>query len=316
MVRFAQQAPYQVIETPLKDATVTVSVAEPHPGVVAVMVAVPGATAVTGMVRVEPAVVVSEAGTVATLGLLEIKVTVTPAAGAGEKLSVRSCVEPAFMVIPLKGERKLVPAAEETWTCVLADVNPGADAVITAVPALTPLMYTGVCAKVFPAEMKSVGVTVATAVLLLASETVTPPAGAPVLNITESVAAWFTPTVKLAGREMAPDETAVTVTVALAPVIPGALAAMLAVPAEMPVTATETLVTPAPKLTVAGTVATPGLLELKFTASADGRGAESCNTRSPVAPLAMVRFPGEKLNAGGGGGVLPPVTCTGALADG
>ena len=219
------------------------------------------------------------------------------------------------MVIPLKGERKLVPAAEETWTCVLAEVNPGADAVITAVPALTPLMYTGVWAKVFPAEIKRVGVTVATAVLLLASETVTPPAGAPVLNITESVAAWFTPTVKLAGREMAPEETVATVTLAFVPVIPGALAVMLAFPAEMPVTATETLVTPAPKLTVAATVATPGLLELKFTASAVGRGAESCNTRFPVAPLAIVRFPGEKFNEGGGG-VLPPVTCTGALAVG
>ena len=78
MVRFAQQAPHQVIETPLKDGTVTLLVAVPHLAVTAVIVTDPGATPVTGTRRVaEPGVVLRVAGTVATLGLLEVRVTLT-----------------------------------------------------------------------------------------------------------------------------------------------------------------------------------------------------------------------------------------------
>ncbi len=117
MVKFAQQAPYQVTETPLNDVTVTVSVAVPHPGVTAVMVTDPGATPVTGTVTVpEPAAGLSVAGTVATAGLLEVRVTVTPPDGGGERLSVRSWVEPAVTVIPLNGEKELMPATELTCT--------------------------------------------------------------------------------------------------------------------------------------------------------------------------------------------------------
>ena len=106
-----------MIETPLNDGTVTLSVAVPNPGVTAVIVTDPGPTAVTGIVTVpKPAVVLNVAGTVATLGALEVKATVKPLAGGGERLSVRSCVEPAFMVIPPTGERKLPPATEVTWT--------------------------------------------------------------------------------------------------------------------------------------------------------------------------------------------------------
>ncbi len=194
-------------------------------------------------------------------------------------------------------------------------MKPGADAVITADPAPRPLTCAGVCENVFPAAMKIAGVTEAVVRLLLARETVTPPAGAGALNETASVADWFTPTVKLAGREIAPADTLVTVTMAFAPAIPGALAVILTEPAEMPVTVTDVLVTPAPKLTVAGTVATAGLLELRFTASPVESGAESCKTRFPVALPLIVRLPGAKLNVGGGG-VLPPVTCTGALTVG
>ena len=205
--------------------------------------------------------------------------------------------------------------ARATWIGLLAEVKPGADAVITADPTPTPLICAGVCENVFPAAIKIAGVTVATVVLLLAIETVTPPAGAAVLNVTGRIADWLTPTVRLEGREIAPEETLVTVTVAFAPGIPGALAVILTDPAEMPVTGTEMLVTPAAKLRVAGTVATAGLLELKFTASPVDMDAESCKTRFPVAPLLIVRLPAEKLNVGGGVG-LPPVTWTGALAVG
>ena len=152
-------------------------------------------------------------------------------------------------------------------------------------------------------------------VLLLASETVTPPTGAAALKVTWSAADWFSPTVKLAGREMAPEETFVTVTLAFVAEIPDALAVILADPAETPVTGTEMLVPPAPKVTVTGTVATAGLLELKLTASPVEMGAERSKARFPVVPPPIVRLPGEKLNVGGGV-VLPPVTCTGALAEG
>jgi hypothetical protein len=67
---------------------------------------------------------------------------------------------------------------------VLAGVKPGADAVMLADPSLMPLTCGGVVENVDLAAMKTLGVTVAVALSLLASATVTPPAGAGVGKVT------------------------------------------------------------------------------------------------------------------------------------
>jgi hypothetical protein len=107
----------------------------------------------------------------------------------------------------------------------------------------------------------------------------------------------------------------VTVTLAAALARFGALAVIVTDPADTLVTGTATLVAPAPKLTVAGAVATLRLLELRLTASTDGAGADRFSVRFCIAVPLIVRLPGEKLIV-----VLvvvtPPVTCTWAVAVG
>lgn len=106
IVNVAQQAPFQVTDVPFSDATVTMLLAVPNPGVLAVIATEPGATPVTGtLTAAEPAAKVTVAGTVAILGLLELRLDVTPPPGADERLSVRFCVAPALIVRPLTGEK-------------------------------------------------------------------------------------------------------------------------------------------------------------------------------------------------------------------
>ena len=68
--------------------------------------------------------------------------------------------------------------------------------------------------------------------------------------------------VTLAGRMIGAEP--VTVTLALAETKPVALAMIVAEPGATPITGTNTLVAFARTVTVAGTVATPGLLELRL----------------------------------------------------
>ena len=63
-------------------------------------------------------------------------------------------------------------------------MKPGADAVTLADPIWTPLTSGWVVGVVFLAEMKTLGVTVAVDVSLLASDTVTPPDGAADAKVT------------------------------------------------------------------------------------------------------------------------------------
>ena len=67
----------------------------------AVIVAVPGATPVTGTVAVVPfAAMFTETGTVAAAVLLEVRPTVKPPAGAGpDSVTVRFCVPVPVMVV-------------------------------------------------------------------------------------------------------------------------------------------------------------------------------------------------------------------------
>jgi hypothetical protein len=174
-------------ETPLREETVTMPVAIPKLGVLAVMMAEPAATPVTGTLTLgEFATQVTVAGTVATLVLLELRLTVSPLAGAGAKYSVRSCVAPPLIVKPPTGVKKLLPPPGITWTCALPGVKPGADAVMLADPRLMPLTCGCVSGNVALAAMKTLGVTVTFEVSLLANETVTPPGGAGAGKVTWS----------------------------------------------------------------------------------------------------------------------------------
>lgn len=179
IVNVAQQAPFQVTDTPSSEATVTLLLAVPNPGVLAVIVTEPPTTPVTGtLTAAEPAVKVTVGGTVATPGSLELRLAVTPLPGADDRFSVRSCVAPVLMVRPLTGEKKLLPPPVVTWTWALPDVKPGAEALMFADPRLRPVTCGCVAGHELPAAMKTLGGTVAVEVSLLARETVTPPAGA------------------------------------------------------------------------------------------------------------------------------------------
>jgi hypothetical protein len=82
------------------------------------MVVVPGVTLVTGTVTLFAfGANVTLAGTVATPGVVELRLTVRPAAGAGaDKFSVRVCV--AMPVIVKLGGKKLSVALTTTGSLV------------------------------------------------------------------------------------------------------------------------------------------------------------------------------------------------------
>jgi hypothetical protein len=113
-----------------------------------------------------------------------------------------------------------------------------------------------------------------------------------------------------------PPWVAVTVTVKLAVALAmfGALAVMVTDPVATPVTGTETVVEPVAKLTVAGKVATLTSLELRLTTSPSGAGADRFSARSWVTVPVIARSP-EKLIVVGAA-VTAGVTCTWALAVG
>ena len=91
-------------------------------------------------------------------------------------------------------------------------------------------------------------------------------------------------------------------TVMLAEVLamPDALAVIVVLPDATPVTGTRTLVTPAPTETLAGTVATEGLLELRLIVRADVGAEDNSRVRFCVAGALMLRLVGEKLIVIGG----------------
>ena len=104
------------------DATVTVAVAVPKFGTVAVITVEPAATAVTGtLTLVALAAKVTVAGTVATLGLLELRLTVRPELAPADRFKV-SVPEAPTLRLRLEEEKELLPPDDITWTCVLADV--------------------------------------------------------------------------------------------------------------------------------------------------------------------------------------------------
>jgi hypothetical protein len=174
---------------------------------------------------------------------------------------VRFCVV-VPLIVRLPGKRPSV-ALEVACTCTLADVKPGAVAVMIDDPTSMPFTLARLDV-VAPCAMKTLsGVTLTFDGLLLVSVMNTPPSGAGAVNVTGNAADWPSATATLAGRTI-PDTEEETVTLTVALGIPVALAEMVADPPATPVTGTATLVAFAPKLTVAGTVATPVLLELRL----------------------------------------------------
>ncbi len=84
---------------------------------------------------------------------------------------------------------------------------------------------------------------------------------------------------------------------------------IVAVPAPTAVTGTFTLVAPAANVTVAGTVATPVLLELRLAVSPALAAPDRFSVRVPLPPALRLRLAGENE-------LVPPLdtTCTCVLA--
>ena len=98
------------------------------------MVAEPGAMAVTGTVTtLEPGEKVTFAGTVTALMLLEVRLTITPPAGApADSVSVRFCV-PVPVMVRLSGLKATVAI---TCTAELAGAYPLPVALMFTAPKL------------------------------------------------------------------------------------------------------------------------------------------------------------------------------------
>jgi hypothetical protein len=167
---------------------------------------------------------------------------------------------------------------------------------MVADPIATAVTCGCVAGVVLPAAINTLAGIVTLVVSLLARLTVTPPAGAACVRVTAKVADRPSPTVVVAGTLI--DGGGMTVTLAVALGMPVTLAVIVTGPPTVtPVTVTVALVAPAAKLTVAGTVATAVLLELRFTVKPP---AGACppprfSVRFPVVPTVIDRLVGVKL---------------------
>jgi hypothetical protein len=178
-----------------------------------------------------------------------------------------------------------VPVTCTDW---LAGSQPAADAPMFALPKLTPVTVGWVLGEVWPGAIETVvGETVTFVGSLLDNTTWTPAAGAGFDKVTGNEALWLAPTTT---PDVRPSDPKITVTLAVA-LPPGVVAVIVAGPAETPVTGTLTVVAPCVKLTLAGTVAAPVLLEERLTVSPpDGAGAVKFNARFIVVPAVIVKL--------------------------
>jgi hypothetical protein len=197
----------------------------------------PAATPVTVNVALScPWSTVAVAGTVATPVLLEDKLNVMPPAGAAaDRLIVAVVVLVAFseMVVGVSEEVTV------TVTATVSGANPAALAVICADPIDAPVTCGFAAGSTAPAGTKTLGVTVATAVLVLAKLIVNPPVGAATERLTGRLAfcdGAKTGTVPKLMRLL------VTVMGAVALVYPGALAVNTTLPPVPPADTANTAV--------------------------------------------------------------------------
>src|SRR5579864_1743236 len=167
-----------------------------NPGALAVRIATPVFTPVSVNVAVvAPAAMVKVAGeTVAMVVSLLPRVTTVPAAGAGpSSVTVALKLRPT----PSKGPGVVsVILRSVTFTVAGPLVNPVADAVMVALPAVVPAV-TWKVAVVCPCSTVTLAGTVATDVLLLPSVTVSPFVGAGEPSVTVIVPEFVA--VKLSG---------------------------------------------------------------------------------------------------------------------
>jgi hypothetical protein len=120
------------------EVTVTLAVAFTTPVPLAVMVAKPADTPVKETtVLVAPAMKLAVGGTDATPGLLEIRLTFSPLAGAGADKFRATVILLVLEIVRLAGEKLKVGLV--TCTNWLMDDQPVAEAVMVADPALTPV---------------------------------------------------------------------------------------------------------------------------------------------------------------------------------
>jgi hypothetical protein len=109
-------------DTLCREGTVTLAVAFPKFGVLAVIVTDPGDTPPTGTATlVAPAANVTVEYTAATPVLLELRLAVSPAGAGPDRFSVRFSVTPA-LIVRLAGEKELLPPLVITCTCPLPGV--------------------------------------------------------------------------------------------------------------------------------------------------------------------------------------------------
>ena len=133
---------------------------------------------------------------------------------------------------------------------------------MVAGPVLTPVTRTGATGAVWPAAIVTVAGTVTRPMFELLRVTIRPPNGAGDVSVIGSTAVW--PSSTATGWRLIMPGGA-TVTFAMASGIPEAFAVMMTLPGDTPVITTLAVVLPAAKVTVAGTLATFGLLEESAT---------------------------------------------------
>jgi hypothetical protein len=138
-------------------------------------------------------------GTVAIPVLLEARLIVIPAAGAGETVSVRA---PFLVIETVAGVKENeVPVTD---TCPVAAVHDGADAVIVAEPGLTPTITGCVTGVVWPCGITTVAGTVTIDGSLLTRDTVTGPETMAFDKTTGNATDWLTWSDVAGGTDKAP----------------------------------------------------------------------------------------------------------------
>ena len=265
-------------------------------GALAWIMATPVPTLVTGTVTLlTKAGTVTCAGTLATVMSVELRATVKPPAGAGAaRFRTRFAIVPLPPIVRLCGEK---PTAVPTNTDSLSPVKPDADALSVAVPKSTPVIRTGTGDVVVPpGTMRELGDTVSFDVSLLESTTNAPPGPARFANTSGNWSVWPGRSESPEGKMISGVEVTTTVTVALDILGAAPLAVMVAVPAARPVTGTLTPLEAAAKVTVAGAVTNPELLETKLTTSTHRPPAGQVRNVLGLGPDNVKLF-GEKLNA-------------------
>ena len=292
--------------------TDTCWLADPRPDADAVMVATPKPTPVTfggPFEVVAPCGMKMVAGDMVTFEVSSlVRLMKAPPAGAPvAKLTGKSTVSPGASVT-LAG--KIIGDELRTVTLALAEPKPGVLAAIVAAPAPTPV--TGTFTLVAPAANVALAGTVAAPVLFELRLAVKP-AGAGPDRFSVRLPIEPALTVRLPGeKKLLPAPAITTVTPAIAFGIPAALAVSVADPAASPVAGTDTLVAPAANVTVAGTVVTAVLLELRLMVKPPaGAGDDRFRVMFCVPGPLSVRLAGEKLIVSG----EPMPTVTNPLAE-